>query len=181
MPYMDPMGMLAMDLWLRSIGKEQSTPVSLIYCLIDSNLSHSRKRPEDLWMFVKYDSLILNLKIDKHLYFSLFKRPLLVILWMDDTWVNIPYNQVEVDNKTLNILLMEEILQTTWDLKKQGKSWDKLPTWTGDCRISEPSTVCISPGNNRLNLTTPDFTLHGRWRNWNVAINACRTGHYRRC
>ena len=48
MPYMDPMGMLAMDLFLRSIGKEQSTPVSLIYCLIDSNLSHSRKRPEDL-------------------------------------------------------------------------------------------------------------------------------------
>ena len=67
-------------------------------------------------MFVKYDSLILNLKIDKHLYFSLFKRPLLVILWMDDTWVNIAYNQVEVDNKTLKILFMEEILLTTRDL-----------------------------------------------------------------
>ena len=70
-------------------------------------------------MCVKYDSLILNLKIDKHLYFSLLKRPLLVIPWMDDTWVNIAYNQAEVDNKTLKILLMEEILLTTWDEKKR--------------------------------------------------------------
>ena len=42
------------------------------------------------------------------------------------------------------ILLMVQKSCTTWDVQNHCKSWNELPTSTGDRRISEPSTVATT-------------------------------------
>ena len=43
------------------------------------------------------------------------------------------------------LLMVQKSQTTTWDGDKTPyKQWDELPTSTGDRRISEPSTVCLS-------------------------------------
>ena len=42
----------------------------------------------------------------------------------------------------LELLLMEEIRLTTWDVKNFINTGGRLPTSTGESWISEPSTVC---------------------------------------
>ena len=51
----------------------------------------------------------------------------------DDPWLNI----------ILIFLVMEEIPNNHLGCIKPCKWWDKLPTSTGDCQISEPSTVLL--------------------------------------
>ena len=57
--------------------------------------------------------------------------------------------------------------KTTWDVQNpvnNGINYDKLPTSTGERRISEPSTVCWGKGTSQIDSSK--FAVHSLQHHW---------------